>query len=374
MNTTTLIMKKISNKLVLLVLLMGCRHSFADNQFAVKGDFRFRTENIKEQQAAPLSDSERTRQRIRLRIGATTQINSKTEVGLRFATGTTSAAESTTTNQDLTDYESHKSIILDLAYFNHKATDNLSILGGKTVNPYYFVGANDLIFDNDITPEGLALKYKQPVGSGDLLFNLAGSWLSERFSASGASDNTDVGLLGAQLGYVCKNESYNAAITLASYNFANIKGAVAPIARGNSLTGGLYDNNYKLTSVGFSLGTQLDEKPITAYVENVANSEVSQNRNATIYGLKYGQLKDPESWSVAADFREIEKDAVLGAFTDSDVAGGGTDVRSWRASIAYQLDENMGTTLTYFNGKRTISSPTFSPDHQRIWLDFNFNF
>ena len=101
-------------------LIFISTQSFAESQFAIKGDFRFRTENIKEQQAAPLSESERSRQRIRFRIGATTQVNSKTEVGFKFATGTTSAAESTTTNQDLTDYESHKSIVLDLAYFNHK--------------------------------------------------------------------------------------------------------------------------------------------------------------------------------------------------------------------------------------------------------------
>ncbi len=355
-------------------LIFISTQSFAESQFAIKGDFRFRTENIKDQQAAPLSESERTRQRIRFRIGATTQVNSKTEVGFKFATGTTSAAESTTTNQDLTDYESHKSIILDLAYFNHKVSDNLSILGGKTLNPYYLIGGNDLVFDTDITPEGLALKYKKSVGDGELLFNLVGSWLSERFSASGATDNTDVGLLGAQLGYTLKSDSYNAAITLTSYNFSNIKGATAPIARGNSLTSGAYDHNYKLTAVGLAFGTQLNDKPILGYIENVTNSEVSEGKTATVYGVKYGQLKDPESWSVSVDFREIEKDAVLGAFTDSDVAGGGTDVRSWRASTAYQLAENMGIAVTYFNGKKTISSPTLSPDHQRIWLDFNFNF
>ena len=130
-------------------IILASVQSFAESQFSVKGDFRFRTENIKEQQAAPLSDSERTRQRIRLRVGATTQVNSKTEVGFKVATGTTSAVESTTTNQDLTDYEAHKSIIIDLAYFNYKASDNLNILGGKTANPYYFVGGNDLVFDSD---------------------------------------------------------------------------------------------------------------------------------------------------------------------------------------------------------------------------------
>lgn len=367
-------MKILSTCFLSLALTLSLE-ALADGNVAIKGDFRFRTENIKEEQATPLPEGDRTRQRIRARMTITGKVNEKTEAVVRLATGSTSTVETTTTNQDLTDYYAKKAIVLDMAYFNWKSSDSVTIWGGKSPIPFTLVGGNDLIFDSDITPEGLSLKYVQPLNGGyDFLVNTAATWLNERYSATGATDNTDVGLVGAQLGFNYKTESWNAALTAASYNFSNIKGSTAAAAKGNTLVGGAYTQEYKLTSIGLEFGTKVSDMPLSVFAESVSNSEGGNYKAGSIYGVKLGKLKDKDSWMVSVDSRELEKDAAVGVLTESDSAGGGTDIRSVRLTGGYQVADNANISLTYMTGKKAISSTVLSPNYNRAQFDFNFNF
>lgn len=345
------------------------------------GDFRFRTEHIRDEQPAPAATAERNRQRIRLRAGVAAQVNPDTEVVARLATGSTLPADSNTTNQDLTGYYAKKSVVLDLAYFNWRALNagsdetalyQMNIWGGKTPLPFQFAGGNDLIFDSDLTPEGLALRYRYAHAAHECYLNLSATWLEERFSAPGAADNTDVSLAAVQSGYQFKGQSFSALLMLSYYSFSNVKGATAPAARGNTLLGGAYANDFKLASAGLELGTPVLERPAVLYGEAVQNSDGGAYKNAFIVGLKYGKLQTPGSWSVAVDHREAEKDAVLGVLTDSDSSGGGADIRSLRMAAAYQVGTGANIGLTYFNGVRAISAAAMS--YQRAMLDFNFAF
>ena len=347
----------------------------ANADIALKGDFRYRTENIKEEQASPLSESDRMRQRMRLRLTATGKVNETTEAIARISTGSTTTTENTTTNQDFTDYYSKKAVVLDLAYFNWKACDTLTVLGGKTPIPFTLVGNNDLIFDADLSPEGLSLKYLHALESGVEVFaNTSATWLSERFSASGATDNTDVGLMGAQIGANYKAESWAAGITAGSFNFSNIKGSTAAAAKGNTLSGGAYTKEYKLTSIGVEVGTKAADLPLLAYGDTVSNSDGGNYKAGSIVGVKLGKLKDKGSWAVALDTRELEMDATVGVLAEGDTAGGGTDLRSTRFVGGYQIAENANVALTYITGKKAISSTIFSPNYNRAQFDFNFQF
>lgn len=363
-----------TNTKILALALVVSSSAYAETEIKVKGDFRFRTENIKEEQASPTPEAERSRQRLRLRLAAQAKVNATTDVHVRFATGSTTNTETNSTNQDLTDYYSKKTIVLDQAYFDWKATDSLKVWGGKAPLAFHSVGGNDMIFDTDLTPEGLAAKYKHSLESGEIYFNTAMTWLNERYSASGATDNTDVGLVGAQLGFAHKAEAWNLNVNAASYNYSNIKGATAPAARGNTLSGGSYVNDYKVTSLGLEIGTDISEMPVSLYAESVNNSDPSTNNKGSIFGVKIGKLKDAGSWSLTIDSREVEKDATVGVLADSDSSGGGTDIRSTKLAGAYQVADNSNVALTVFSGKKTISSTTLSPNYQRVMLDFNYNF
>lgn len=342
--------------------------------YSLKGDLRFRNELTKEEQAAPTPEAEQFRQRLRVRFGGSAKVNEKTEVVLRLATGSTATTDTVSTNQTLTDYYSRKGFYLDLAYFNHKCGDDTQIWGGKTPLVFATAGGSELVFDGDLAPEGMAFKYKHAMESTEVFANIGASWLAERFSATGATDNTDVGLVGGQIGLLQKYDNVGLMLAVANYNFSNIKGATAPSAKGNTLVGGLYANEYNLTVADIELSTTLSELPVALYYEMSTNSEGGNYKTAGNVGVNFGKLKDPGSWAVKLDTREVEKDAVVGVLSDGDAGGGGTDLRSTRLTGLYQLAENTNMAVSLFKGERFISSTTFTADYTKAQLDFNFNF
>ena len=362
-------------KILTILIFLSSSTLWAQTNMHFKNDFRFRTENIKEEQTAPLKESDRTRQRLRLRLGGTAQVNEKTKVTARISTGTAANTDGNTTNQDLTDYYSKKTIVLDLAHFEFAVNENTTLAGGKTPNYFLPNTSADLVFDADVTPEGMALKYKNTFESGnELYFNTGASWLNERFSATGATDNTDVGLVAAQLGGLIKLENCSVTLFASQFNFSNIKGATAPAARGNTLTGGAYQFDYKLTVLETEISTQISEIPTSLFYQLATNADPSTQNKAAIVGLKLGKLKDIDSWTISADYREVEKDAVVGVLSESDSSGGGADIRSTRITAGYQLAANTNIMMTLLTGKRVITSTALSPNYQRLILDFNFAF
>ncbi|MGZ3724912.1 MAG: putative porin [Pseudobdellovibrio sp.] len=357
-------------KSALVLGLLFSQTTFADSNFTFKGDFRFRTEEIKDEQASPLPEGDRTRQRIRLRAGGTAVVNDETDVVMRLATGTATNTENNSTNQDLTDYESKKAILIDMAYFNFHPNENTQIWGGKTPIQYFTALSSDLVIDSDVTPEGMALKYK----NGEFFVNAGTDWVSERYSATGATDNTDVGLVGLQGGYTHKTDSCDFTVAVEQLNYANIKGATAPAAKGNTLVGAVYKDNYKLNVLDAEFNTTISGLPVGFGVEMVNNTEVSDYNNGSNFGVRVGKLKEKGSWMVAADYRELQKDAALGMLSESDSSGGGTDIRTTKVVYGYQLGEKANVMFTYMWGQHGIASTTFTADYTRMDADFNFSF
>jgi hypothetical protein len=115
----------------------------------LKGDFRYRYENIDEQ-----GKDERDRNRIRARAALIAQLPDDIEVGLGVASG---GDDPVSTNQTLGGGGSTKDIRLNLAYANWRAMEGLNLIGGKYKNIWYRPQKSGLIFDGDFNPEGVAV-------------------------------------------------------------------------------------------------------------------------------------------------------------------------------------------------------------------------
>lgn len=155
--------------------------NWTDN-LTISGDFRLRTERI--------DTEDQNRQRIRARILFTAEIEDDLSVGLRIATGSSSSA--TSTNQTLGDGFGKKGLWLDLAYIDYHP-GAYTVTAGKIRQPFYRAGKNQLIWDSDVNPEGVA--YTQSVKLSDqdtLTVTVGGFWLDEREVAA------DARVLGAQ--------------------------------------------------------------------------------------------------------------------------------------------------------------------------------
>jgi hypothetical protein len=357
-------------RLSLLVLALSSASAWGawTETMTMKGDLRFRTDRVSEEVTGS-DDSERLQQRIRLRMNVNAKINDHTDVYTRLASGTTSNTTTNSTNLTLEDYYAKKGIVLDLAYADVKITEGLNLWMGKTTTPFYLVGGNDMIFDSDLTQEGMAIKYKGASGSVDWMVNFAGNWIKERYSAGG-SPNTEVGLLGTQAAVNIKMSTTNVLFGAANYNFTHIQGDAAPSASGNTLTGGVYDYEFNLMSYFVEVGVAAGKVPLTIYAEMVSNPD--SDDSGTIYGIKANKINGKGTWMAALDYRNVEPDAVIGIFSDSDSGGGGTDIRGFRLQGSYQPAENTTASLTYFSNDKTVSGS--STTYSRILADLVFNF
>ena len=95
--------------------------------------------------------------------------------------------------------------------------------------------------------------------------------------------------------------------------------------------------------------------PVALFGDVVLNTEADDEDLGWLVGAELGKAKDPGSYSLGYDYRNLEANAVVGAFTDSDSGGGGTDISGHRVKGKYQIAKNYQTALTLFFQETGIS-------------------
>jgi len=315
----------------------------AKTQF--KGDVRFRQENV-HNDGVP-NNKDQDRQRIRARLGAFSEINPQVDTGIRIATGSNDDARST--NQDLNNYFDKKQIWLDLGYVDYHpdAIKNLHVIGGKMLQPWVSMG--DIIWDSDINPEGLALTYKYPLGNTEL-FGSAGHYtLKDNVDGEGVQFKHDLRLYAGQLGArFAITDNLKLTVGGSLYNYDNDEDSTctattSPCAL--AVNGNSPGEEFRLWE-GFS---QIDigglPMPLSLYGQYVHNAEASNNQDT---GWLAGVKTKLYGFGLDYNYRDIQQNAVVGAFTDSDFANGFTGSRGSKLKVSYELDKNFTLGATYF--------------------------
>ena len=315
----------------------------AKTQF--KGDVRFRQENVHNDGVSNNKDQDR--QRIRARLGAFSEINPQVDTGIRIATGSSDDARST--NQDLNNYFDKKQIWLDLGYVDYHpdAIKNLHVIGGKMLQPWVSMG--DIIWVSDINPEGLALTYKYPLGNTEL-FGSAGHYtLKDNVDGDGVQFKHDLRLYAGQLGArFAITDNLKLTVGGSLYNYDNDEDSTctattSPCAL--AVNGNSPGEEFRLWE-GFS---QIDigglPMPLSLYGQYVHNAEASNNQDT---GWLAGVKTKLYGFGLDYNYRDIQQNAVVGAFTDSDFANGFTGSRGSKLKVSYELDKNFTLGATYF--------------------------
>ncbi|MBV4459760.1 MULTISPECIES: putative porin [Pseudomonas] len=328
----------------------------AKTQF--KGDVRIRQETVKIDGESNNGGRDKDRQRIRARLGAYSEINPQVDTGIRIATGGGDDARST--NQDMDNYFDKKQIWLDLGYIDYHpdAIKNLHVIGGKMLQPWVSMG--DVIWDSDINPEGLAVTYKYPLGSSAELFGSLGNYtLKDNVDGEGVQFRHDLRLTAGQLGSRFAITD-NLKLTLGGsvYAYQNDEdsrctGTSTPCAL--SVNGNSANNQFRLYE-GFS---QIDigglPMPLSFYGQYVKNNDaVTDADTAWLVGAKSKVF----GLNLDYNYRDVQRDAVVGAFTDSDFANGTTGSRGHKFKVGYDIDKNFAIGATYFLTKADFSSRT----------------
>ncbi|PIW62642.1 MAG: hypothetical protein COW13_02525 [Candidatus Omnitrophica bacterium CG12_big_fil_rev_8_21_14_0_65_50_5] len=165
------------------------------------------------------------------------------------------------------------------------------------------------------------------------------------------------------------------------YGFEGIAGrALDHTASSNTLSGGglLYDYDAIVGSaeIGWNAAKESD-----AVIKNFGIfGDIIQNLddNATedmgwMLGLKFGDKKisGKGQWQFKYMYGELEKDAWLDTFPDSDRYGGATDVNSHEAILEYGLHKNVILGLDVYRNDRMLAAGN---EETLVQLDLSFKF
>lgn len=338
---------------------------------SLKGDFRYRHELIDEE-----GKVDRNRQRTRARLAMLAKVNDAVTFDFGLATG--SDSDPVSTNQTLAGGFTKKPVWIDrmaFAWAPPGATD-VKIIGGRMSKPFFIPGNQQLIWDGDLSMEGLALNYAPMFGSTQLMMSIGDFWIEER------SSSPDSKLLVAQLGFkhTFPGGASNLIIGGSYFDYSNVK-TYTPFVDstkgfGNTTLsdedgGKTYAFDYKPMEFFLEYNTTVGVTPLQIYGDYVVNREVDEDDTGWMAGFTYGKLKDPRTWAFRYNYRRLEKDAVVGAFCDSDFIGGGTNGEGHCFGFDYQVSKNVAMALTYFvNDKPLVDSK----EYKRGQLDFNYKF
>lgn len=315
------------------------------------GDIRFRNEHINQSGKA-----KRYRQRIRARLSAKGTVDENVKYKFQLISG---SSDPVSGNQSLDGGFSSKGINIDLAQFTLKCPlTGSDITVGKFKNPFFRPGKTELLWDGDLNPEGIAIQKE----FGPMFLTVGYLYAEER------SGGPDTAIHSIQTGYKLSNDSMKIVAALGFYDYMNMEGRATLVdttdSFGNTATGGTYDNNYGVAEVGVQV--DLKKSKLSFVANAVRNTAVNKNHSGYLAGVSYG--KDVK---VKYNWRKLESDAVVGAFTDSDFHGGGTDGKGHEFGFSMKIGKNQKLGLTHFINKTSLTNGL---NYNRTQLDYSIKF
>ncbi|HER00709.1 MAG TPA: hypothetical protein ENO22_15340 [candidate division Zixibacteria bacterium] len=359
-------------RVLLLVLSLLLIHQIlpptaaANDNIKFKGDFRYRIEAI------DLEDQDaRYRHRIRLRFGLNADINEQLSLVFQMSSG---SDDPVSNNQSLDEAFSTKNLSLNLAYVTWKpsAVQGLALMAGKMVNPFMSVGKSELLWDPDLTLEGMAANLGHSLEEISLFFNGGLFWVEER------SSGDDSYFIGAQGGFKFDLTDTPGYIILGGgyVDYVNAEGFGpfydADDPAGNTVDlAGDYAEDFNTVDIFAEAGTKLRDIPVAFFADFGTNVAADEDNIGWLIGVSAGKIKDPGSWNLRYQYKYMESDVVVGRFTDSDFIGGGTDGKGHEFNVGYQVMQSTTLALTLFLNKQGLDEEV---NYTRFQGDIKFKF
>jgi hypothetical protein len=358
------------------------------------------------------ANSDRERERLRLRIGLTAKVTDEVGVGVRLATG--NADDRVSTNQTLGNNFNKYQLFVDRAFMRVEPVEWLSVSAGRIPNPWF---STDMVWSENLNFEGAAMTARWAAADESVEpFATVGAFPLRDQSAPSRNARW---LYGAQVGtswQLAPRTRIKAG--LAYYSYQNIEGREDTdytLSGTNSFVPGpsFGQHTYAQGTLGQKGNTLFETNPVFAptqsnglpyyglayqfrpvvltmsaefthfspfsllasleYVRNtgfsVSNFQsragasyagVNPGGRADGYHVRLGfgtqEVREQGQWLASVSYKRVGSDAVLDAFTDSDLGLGGTNVQGYSLAFAYGLYKN--TTVGFrFLSSKSIESP-----------------
>jgi len=353
----------------------------------------------------------RERERIRLRLGISAKVSDEVGVGVRLATG--NATDRVSTNQTLGQNFNKYQLFVDRAFVRVDPADWVTVQAGRLPNPWF---STDMVWSDNLNFDGVAAttRWGSPGSAFSPFATLGWFPLREQTPPSRSSR----WLAGAQLGAGWDlTARTKIKLGLAYYSYNNLEGKVdRNFTLGTNSSNqtvvvtdpayGQYEYSSGLRQKGNTVfetnPTSVDTSPVwglayafrplvltasaeltqfspyslllsAEYVKNTAFDQESFHRRAGAFfdnkdpggkstgyhfKLAFGaaEVREAGQWQLSTSYRHVGSDAVLDAFTDSDLGLGGTNLQGYTLGGLYGLYRNTSVGVRYLSAK-TIETP-----------------
>jgi hypothetical protein len=408
------------------------------NMFTPFGDVRFRYEGqFNQPHLADQDVTANNRLRIRARVGMRFAYSDELAATVRIASGNPN--DPISTNQTLTGNFTPFSVNLDWAYLTVAPGNTfgirpglITVNGGKFPNPMF--RTDELVFDDDLSPEGLneiVALLGSPLGNPRSLSLDQVKLFAEQWTFSQINNRQDGWMIGGQVNpqmhigplqleagigqYGWVNPDQIAQAT--SRNTTAFTAAGAPVANSNfnnalvntnqivvqhiqpptpvggkqpaafsAITGFLSNWNQTHFQLQATVPDVVQAQPVRLFADFVHNwGAVGSNKaNGYQVGLRVGQTKVRGDWSAYGWYAYLQQDAVISAFTWSDFGiFGGTNLKGPTVGFDYQLLNPLTLSaraiFANFIDRPFVASPGTSnyvnnPTQTRLQLDATMKF
>ncbi len=345
---------------------------FEHGGFKITGDFRARAEaDFDSRRADGRERDDRTRIRIRARLGLDHQASDVFSFGLRLRSGSDDSHQSPhITVLDFDDNDTGDADFnFDKWFLKAKGETAWGWIGRNSL-PFW--KQNELYWDDDVTPAGLAFGFKTAAGDGSFAFN--GGYFSLPVGMQEFAGN----LAAAQL--VFSGQSFTVAAGLLDVDANPADADAGRLLRSN----GLRDYSIWVGSLQGKLGKWTLGADVMHNDESYSPSDpdpvTAANHDQTdgfVLSVKYGGLKAKGDWLAAVYYAEIEALAVNSSYAQDDwVRWGsatetrGSDLEGSELRFAYALEKNMNLVTRLY----LVEAITTQEDGSRFRLDFNYKF
>jgi hypothetical protein len=324
-----------------------------------KGDLRLRYQpELFDRDGTGNESDDRYRFRYRARIGVTRSITDRIAVAFGLASGT---GDQRSTNQSFGESPDFQPdpIFIDYASLEWKipGPDRLqnALLLGKMNNPLRWSQTPDALhFDPDIAVEGGALRSSFELDESTTLFSRVGGFVIQERSTT-----ADPKLFSVQLGGSNRFSGDNElGVRFSLFEFRSLDGAFITRAMTNGNLANGFDSRARIGDftgyVKFGVGDAGPVKLWGSLTRNFTADEalingflVDEEDFAWGTGIDIG---DPDRWvQLGLAYYDIEANAVVANFTDSDIVNGATNARGFVVTLRRDLLEGVEMRLTYFD-------------------------
>lgn len=370
--------------LIFQVLILSGQNVSTTKKLTFTGDFRFRVEHDWNSQKADGSfRDDRSRLRYRFRFGMNYQLNNWASFGARLRSGNINDQQGPHITLGSNKGEFGLTQIGFEKLFLKIDKKWMKIYAGKFDFP--FEKQNELFWNNNVFPEGVAVKFQKKFDSGNLLKSAEITASHFIISSENTTFNNDRYLQAIQLNL--NTSIADLKIFPGFYKFNKI---------GNIPDGKeSYNLDYQIFHLGtaFTVSRDLKLKFGADFYSNLVNYEdqiqieedLRDQKSGFVLNLKWGDLKSKGNFIVYLYYAALQKFAVVDYFAQNDWArwdysgydASGARLTNFQGSeirIGYAIDKNFNVILRTYFVKQLIKTGSHPETGNRIRIDFNAKF